>query len=343
MADEAISHSWIEVRGEGVYVKPLDAYIDPVRPVKNALITHGHADHARAGHHKVIATPQTLAIMALRYGADFASETIGLEYHQPIEIGGARLTLASAGHVLGSAQIILDYQGTRIIAAGDYKRKYDPSCAPFDVVPCDIFITEATFGLPVFRHPEPVDEIAKLMKIRQLFPERSCFIGAYALGKAQRVITLLRKTGYDEPIYIHGALAKLCDYYQSQNVDLGQLLPATTGRRGVANSDLAGKIILGPPSALGSSWAARLPDPLICFASGWMQVKARARQRGVEVPLILSDHADWDDLLMTIKEVKARQVWVTHGNEDALVLALSKQGISAKALSLIGYEDEAEE
>ena len=336
------AHKWIKVRPEGLYIAPLDAYIDPTRPVRRALITHGHADHARAGHDEVVATPQTLAIMALRYGADFTNKQTPLGYGEALTEKGVRLSMASAGHVLGSAQIIIEYDGVRLIAAGDYKRKFDPTVEPFEVVPCDIFITEATFGLPVFKQPDPRDEIEKLLTSKRLFPDRSCFIGAYALGKAQRLIKLLRLAGYNEPIYIHGALDKLCRYYEEEGVDLGTLLPATTGKRATANQDLAGQIIIGPPSALGSSWANRLADPLICFASGWMQVKARARQRGVEVPLILSDHADWDDLLRTIDEIDPQEVWITHGNEEALLHALQKQGRVARALSLIGYEAEAE-
>ena len=335
--------NWVEVRAEGVFIEPLKAYIDPVRPVERALITHGHADHARAGHGTVIATPQTLDIMALRYGAAFTKNRLPLPYGERFTDNQVTVSTASAGHVLGSAQIIIEYKGTRLVAAGDYKRSYDPTLTPFEVVPCDIFITEATFGLPVFHHPNPVDEIAKLMRMRALFPERSCFIGAYALGKAQRVMMLLRQAGYQDPIYIHGALQKLCDYYQSQDIELGELLPATAGQRGVSNPELRGKIIMGPPSALGGTWAHRLPDPIISFASGWMQVKARAKQRGVECPLIISDHADWPDLLQTIEDVNPRETWITHGNEEALLHELTKRGRVARALSLLGYESESEE
>ena len=329
---------WAYPRPEGLYIAPLDAFIDPVRPVARALITHGHADHARAGHGQVIATTQTLAIMALRYGADFCETQMALDYGQKLTIGGVEIAMASAGHVLGSAQISLTYNGKCLIAAGDYKRKFDPTVTAFEVVPCDVFITEATFGLPVFAHPDPRDEIAKLREVLRLFPQRSCFIGAYALGKAQRVISLLRQSGYEAPIYIHGALKTLCDYYISEGIDLGILLPLPEKPRGGANQELAGQIIIGPPSAIGSPWAKRLPDPIICFASGWMQVKARARQRAVEVPLIISDHADWTDILATIEDVNPAEVWVTHGNEEALLHVLGTQNRSAKALAMIGFE-----
>ena len=328
--------NWAYPKADGLYIEPLDAYIDPIKAVPRALITHGHADHARAGHGEVIATPQTLDIMALRYGADFAEKTIPLGYGQEIERGETTIKMASAGHVLGSAQICLTHANQRLIAAGDYKRTYDPTVQPFEVVPCDVFVTEATFGLPVFAHPEPVGEVEKLLSVMSLFPERSCFIGAYALGKAQRVIKLLRLAGYQAPIYIHGALRNLCDYYNTQNIDLGTLRALPEKPRGGANEELRGHIIMGPPSAIGSAWAHRLPDPIISFASGWMQVKARARQKGVEVPLILSDHADWRDILRTIDEVDPKEIWITHGNEEALLHHLTQQGKTARALSGIG-------
>lgn len=329
---------WAYPKEAGLYIAPLDAYIDPVRPVARALITHGHADHARAGHGTVYATPQTLEIMARRYGEDFAASKKPMAYGASSALDGCTVSFHSAGHVLGSAQIAIEYQGKKLIAAGDYKRKYDPTVTPFEVTACDVFITEATFGLPVFSHPDPLAEIAKLQHIRALFPLRSCFIGAYALGKAQRVIALLRQAGYEAPIYLHGALHNLCDYYQSEGVSLGPLRPLPEKTRGKVSAELAGQIVMGPPSAIGSPWAKRLPDPIICFASGWMQVKARAKQRAVEVPLILSDHADWQDILMTIDEVNPAEVWITHGNEEALLYELTRRGRLAKALKMVGFE-----
>ena len=242
--------------------------------------------------------------------------------------------------MLGSVQIILDYQGERIVYSGDYKCEPDPTCAAFRPVPCDIFITEATFGLPVFRHPPIGHEIGKLLRAQALFPERCIVVGAYALGKAQRVIRALRDHGYDRPIHIHGALANLCALYQDFGVDLGEIRPATAGERGRARDELKGEIVIAPPGAIADRWARRLPDPMIAMASGWMRVKQRAKQRGVELPLIISDHADWDDLLATVDQVSPQEVWVTHGREDALVHALRNRGVKAQALTLIGYEDE---
>ncbi len=182
--------------------------------------------------------------------------------------------------------------------------------------------------------------MARLLKSVAQFPERSHLIGAYALGKAQRVIRLIRDAGYDQPIHIHGALQKLCDYYRSQGIDLGELLPATVAPG--AKSDFAGAIVIGTPSAFADRWARRFPDPVSCFASGWMRIRQRAKQRGVELPLIISDHADWDELTDTILETGAGEVWVTHGREEALVRWCELSGIAAQALHLVGFEDEGD-
>jgi putative mRNA 3-end processing factor len=330
----------LQPRPEGLYCPPGDFYIDPVRPVARALITHGHADHARSGHTHVMATAETLDIMAIRYGADFAAHRQIAPLRGVTDISGVRVSFHPAGHVLGSAQIAVERNGLRIVASGDYKPRPDPTCAAFEPVPCDVFITEATFALPVFRHPDDHEEIARLLASLRQFPERAHLVGAYALGKAQRVIRLLRDAGYDETIYIHGALTKLCAYYETQGIALGDLQPATvdTGRKG----DCAGAVIVGPPSAFADKWARRFPDPVSCFASGWMRIRQRARQRGVELPLILSDHADWDELIETITTIAPSEVWVTHGREEALVRWCELQGIVARPLHLVGYEDEAE-
>jgi putative mRNA 3-end processing factor len=325
---------------KGLYCPPGDFYIDPVRPVERALVTHGHADHARAGHGHVMATRETLDIMAIRYGKDHAGATQEAALGEVLTINGVTVSWHPAGHVLGSAQIAVEQHGRRIVASGDYKRRADPTCAGFEVVPCDVFITEATFGLPVFRHPDDREEIARLLTSVARFPERAHLVGAYALGKAQRVIALIRQAGYGETIYIHGAMAKLCDYYESAGIALGPLAPATIDRG--AKDQFAGRIIVGPPSAFADKWARRFPDPVACFASGWMRVRQRAKQRGVELPLILSDHSDWDELTQTIRDTGASQIWVTHGREEALVRWCELHQIRAKPLNLVGYEDEAE-
>jgi len=333
---------WIETRPEGLYVRPADLFIDPHRPVPRAAVSHGHADHARPGHGAVWATAATIAIMQTRLGDAAIGNPVPLPFGQTITLGDVRLRLEPAGHVLGSAQIVLEHAGSRVVYSGDYKRAPDPTTETFTPVPCDVFITEATFGLPVFRHPPAAQEIAKLQASLETFPERCHVIGAYALGKAQRLLGELRAMGYDRPVHLHGALLPLCQLYERFGIRLGPVQAATVGEKGKPRADLVGEVVLAPPAAIADRWARRLPDPLPGMASGWMQVRGRARQRGVELPLVISDHADWDDLLATAKEVGAGEVWITHGREEALAHALEAQGIRARALSLIGFDEEGQ-
>ena len=331
----AKAKSWLEPHAQGLYVKPADLWIDPSRPVERAAVTHGHADHARSGHGAVFATPETLAIMALRYGVDVeASHNQAFGYSDGFELGGVRFSFFPAGHVLGSAQILMEYGGERIVITGDYKRRPDPTCALFEVVPCDIFITEATFGLPVFRHPPTDQEIAKLIGAVRAEPDRCVLVGAYALGKAQRVMAELRAAGWDAPIYIHGAMEKMCALYAAHGVDLGELrLVSETDK-----TDMAGQIIVAPPSALNDRWSRRLPDPVTAMASGWMRVRQRARQRMVELPLVISDHADWEELTTTISQVNPKETWITHGSEDGLLRWCELHQRQARALHLVGRD-----
>jgi len=261
-----------------------------------------------------------------------------VRYGEEIRLGDVTIKYHPAGHVLGSAQIAVTCKDTCIVASGDYKDATDPTCTPFEVVPCDVFITEATFGLPVFRHGDAADEVKKLLASVALFPERAHLVGAYSLGKAQRVIALLREAGYDAPIYLHGAMEEITHYYESRGIALGELRAV----KGVKKVDLAGTIALAPPSATSDIWTRRFPDPVTAFASGWMRVRARARQRGIELPLVISDHADWDGLTTTIEATGAGEVWVTHGQEDALVHWCKTRGLAARPLDLVGYGDEEE-
>lgn len=331
---------------KGIYCPPGDFYIDPVRPVDRAIITHGHADHARAGHRHVLATPQTLAIMAVRYGQAFATQQQSLNFDKEITMKGVRIRLLPAGHVLGSAQVSVEWQGMRMVVSGDYKRRRDPTCERFEPIACDVFISEATFALPVFRHPDDRDEIQKLLTSLRQFPDRTHMVGAYALGKAQRMIMLLREAGYDQPIYLHGSMDRLCTLYKEFGVTLGPLRSATlthddeTGQK--KKQDFTGKIIIAPPSAFSDKWSRRFTNPLSAFCSGWMQVRARSKQRGVELPLIISDHADWDELTQTVEDIQPQELWITHGRDDALMRWAELKGIKARPLRLVGYEDENE-
>ena len=335
MASSPPFESWLKPGSSGLYCAPGDFFIDPSAAVPRAVITHGHSDHARAGHGAVLATADTLAIMRLRLGE--LGQMQALPYGEPLKVKDVTITLVPAGHILGSAQIVIDYQGQRAVISGDYKRHPDPTCDPFELVPCDLFVTEATFGLPVYRHAPDHAEVQKLLASLRDFPERTHQIGVYGLGKCQRLIKLIRQAGYDRPIWLHGALRSMTDYYVSRGIELGELPNAMS-----APDKLAGEIVLSPPSALGDRWSRRFTDPLAGFASGWMRIRGRVRQRGVELPLIISDHCDWPELIQTVTETGAREVWVTHGREEALLHELSKRQITARALRLVGREDDAE-
>ena len=329
---------WLRKTPAGLYCEPGGFHIDPSAPVDRAAISHGHGDHARPGHAHVLATEATIAIMRQRYGELAGGAFQPARYGERISLGGLSLSFVPAGHVLGSAQLVIDYRGCRVVISGDYKRRPDPTCAGFEPQRCDLFVTEATFGLPVFRHPPDAHELGKLLHSVRLFPERCHLVGVYALGKCQRVIALLREAGYAEPIYLHGALMGLTELYRRFGAELGTVLPAT----GAPRDELKGKIVLAPPGALGDRWTRRLPDPVAALASGWMGVKQRAKARGVELPLVISDHADWDELTRTIDEAGAEEIWVTHGREEALVHYAASRGLSARALALTGFGEEGE-
>jgi putative mRNA 3-end processing factor len=336
---QAMPHpsTWLKVLPQGLYCEPGDVFIDPLRAVDRAVITHAHSDHARPGHRAVLANADTLALMRARLGEGRAGEVQqALAWGETITLGEVRLWLQPAGHVLGSAQVAMEYRGARAVVSGDYKRVADPTCAGFVPVPCDVFITEATFALPVFRHPPPQQEIARLLASVTLFPERTHVVGCYALGKCQRLIALLRQAGWDAPIWLHGALVPMCQVYEARGVALGDLRPATAA----AKPELVGAIVLAPPGAVADRWARRLADPVVAMASGWMRVRQRAKSRGVELPLVISDHADWDELNATLDDVGAPEVWVTHGREEALIHAAQQRGINGRALRLVGYGDE---
>ena len=328
--------TWIRTTSTGLYCEAGYFHIDPIRPVPRAVITHGHGDHARSGNEQVLATPATIAIMRQRYGDAAGGSLQPLPYGETVSAGDVTVRLVPAGHVLGSAQIVLECRGSRVVVSGDYKRRPDPTCAPFEPCNCDAFITEANFGLPVFRHPPDTQEIDKLLHSLALFPERCHLVGVYALGKCQRVLALLRRAGYEQPVYLHGALIKLTELYETLGVCLGPVLPLA----GVARDALKGRLVLAPPAATADLWSRRLPDPLVAMASGWMRVRQRAKARGVELPLVISVHADWDVLTATLDEVAAEEIWVTHGREEALVHYATKKGHRARALALSGFEED---
>ena len=330
------SSSWLYATPRGLYCEPGDFYVDPAVAVTRAVITHGHGDHARPGHRAALATPETLAIMRARFEDMPNTAQQPLATGEIIRLGEVDVRLAPAGHILGSAQAVLTFKGQRIVVSGDFKRRPDPTCPPFEPVPCDVFITEATFALPVFHHPSDSGEIGKLLRSVATFPERTHLVGVYALGKCQRVIMLLRAASYDRRIWLHGALLSLCKLYQDHGIDLGDVAPVSDA----ILETFKGAIVLCPPSAMADRWSRRFADPVAALCSGWMGVRARARQRGAELPLVISDHADWPELTQTLKDVGAPKVWVTHGREEALVHYARSIGIDAEALHLAGREEE---
>ncbi len=325
--------TWLKSLPQGLFCAPGGFFIDPTRAVDRAVITHGHADHARPGHRAVLASAETLAIMRARMGKSAGAERQALGWGETLTIGDVRVSLRPAGHVLGSAQVVMAYRGARAVVSGDYKRAPDPTCAAFEPVPCDVFVTEATFGLPVYTHPPASAEIARLLDSVALFPHRPHVVAAYSLGKCQRLIALLRQAGWDRPIWLHPSLLPMCALYEAFDVALGDLRPVT--RAGPA--DLQGGIVLASPGSAAGPW---LDNAVLVQASGWMRVRKRARAMGVELPLVISDHADWNELNATIDDVGAPEVWVTHGREDALIHSMACRGIRGRALRLVGYGDE---
>ena len=243
--------------------------------------------------------------------------------------------IALLASLLDDKILLVDKSGRHLIT-GDFKISSDASCANFEMVECETLVTEATFGLPVFQHPKPELEIKKLLDYMRSDKERTFLLGAYSLGKSQRIIKLLRAVGYTDRIFLHGSQVKICEYYEAQGLNLGDL-DNTAHKLG---TDLKGSIVIAPPSALRDRWARKFINPLICHASGWMTVKQRARQSLVELPLVISDHADWNELTQTVLDTKASLVWVTHGREDALVHWCRSNTLIAEPLYLKGREEE---
>ena len=281
------------------------------------MITHGHSDHARPGHGAVLATQETLDMMRLRYGENFAGSTQAIAYGEEAQARRRQRHVPSGRPCAGLGAD--RGRPARIPASSPpatTRTRADPTCAPFELVPCDVFITEATFGLPVFRHGDAADEIAKLLRSVALFPERAHLVGAYSLGKAQRVIALIARPATTSRSICMARWRRSRTITRAAASTLGELRPAQRRRRR-PNSPAPSRC--ARRRRLQDVWTRRFPDPVPAFASGWMRVRARARQRGVELPLVISDHADWDGLTATIAATGAGEIWVTHGQEDALV------------------------
>jgi len=316
----------IVLRPEGLYCPAGDFHIDPWRPVSRAVITHGHGDHARVGMGQYHCTTQTLPILRWRLGEQsYAAH----EYGEPFELGRARVSLHPAGHVLGSAQVRVEADGQTWVASGDYKRQPDPTCAPFEVVPCDVFITEATFGLPVYRWPHTPEVAREIVAWRKDCAVRgeTAILFCYALGKAQRVLAEMLPFD-DQPALLHGAIAAGVEVYRQAGIPMLDTRLVMDEAKG---ADFAGQLVIAPPSAAGSPWIRRFRRAQLGFASGWMRIRGNRRRRNYDRGFVISDHADWPDLFRTVRETGARRVIATHGNTDAIIRALREQGIAAEA------------
>ncbi|MAA75279.1 MAG: DNA ligase-associated DEXH box helicase [Salinisphaeraceae bacterium] len=319
----------IELTDNGLYCPAGDFHVDPWRPVERAVLTHGHADHARPGSRRYLAAESGLGILRSRLGRQ--ADIQGLAYGEAIRMAAARVSLHPAGHVLGSAQVRIETDDGVLVASGDYKRDEDPSCEPFEVVPCDTFITEATFALPVYRWPDGAAVARDILSWWQANAAagRSSLLFCYALGKAQRLLAELARLT-DETVYMHGALVPLVQVYRDAGI---RMLPTEPVSQQGRKADFAGRLILAPPSAAGTPWMRRFGKHSTGFASGWMRIRGNRRRRGYDRGFVLSDHADWPALVRTIEQTGARRVLVTHGRSDVLVRHLRQTlGVSAEAL-----------
>lgn len=310
----------------GIYCAAGDFYIDPWRPVDRALITHGHADHARSGHQRYLATNAALPVMRHRLGEITAQ---GVPYGDVVTIGDAQVSFHPAGHVPGSAQIRVEVAGEIWVASGDYKTEADGLSEPFEPQSCHHFITESTFGLPVFRW-QPQAQIAR--EINDWWAAcaaagKTAFLGAYALGKAQRLLTMLNAD--IGPILTHGAVEATNKVLRAQGIDLPDTVHATAE---IDPKAYPGALVLAPPSALGSAWARKFGTQENAFASGWMQLRGVRRRRAGDRGFVISDHADWQGLLDTIKETGAENIYVTHGYTDIFTRYLMENGWNARVV-----------
>ena len=322
----------LQPRAEGLYCPAGDFFIDPLEPVARAVVTHAHGDHARQGNARYYVASAGLGLMRERLGEPALIEAF--DYGAPFDLGEVRVSLHPSGHMLGAAQVRMEHAGRVVVVSGDYKREADPTCAPFQPVPCDTFVSESTFALPVYRWPPMTQVIDELLAWWEDCARRkvTAVLFCYALGKAQRLLAELA-TRIDRVVYLHGALLRLTGLYREAGV---ALLPTQALDENARGAALAGELVLAPPSAAGSPWMRRFPNASTGFASGWMQIRGNRRRRGYERGFVVSDHADWNGLLQSVADSGARRVYVTHGEGHALVRFLQEQGVDALPLSALG-------
>jgi len=332
----------IIARPEGLYCPPGDFFIDPWRPVERAVITHAHSDHARPGHGHYLAHELGSGVLRRRLGADIALQAV--RYGEVVEHRGVRLSLHPAGHVLGSAQLRVEHGGQIWVASGDYKLEPDPTCAPFEPVRCDVFITESTFGLPIYRWPPAEQLFAEIAAWWRHNAEagRTSIVYAYAFGKSQRLLAGLHTLVGESigPFVCHGAVEALNEAYRAAGVALPPTLRADDPALDAATRGRA--LVVAPPSAAGTPWLRRFGNYSDAMASGWMQLRGRRRNRGVDRGFVMSDHADWPGLQRAIAATGAGRVFVTHGSVPVMVRWLREErGLDAQAFATeYGHEDE---
>jgi putative mRNA 3-end processing factor len=328
----------IEPADAGLYCAPGGFHIDPWKPVARAVITHAHGDHLRPGSRAYLCHADALPLVRHRLGGD--ARVMPIADGESVLLDGVRVSMHPAGHILGAAQVRIEHRGEVWVASGDYKRQPDPTCRPFEPQRCHTFITEATFGQPVFRWDAPAVTIAEmeawLLEMRDA--GRPAVIFCYALGKAQRVLAELYASGLERPVFVHGSLIPLIEVYRRAGVVMPPVHRATDAARGTS---FGGEVIVAPLSARGSTWMRRFTDHSDAFASGWMRIRGAWRRRGYDRGFALSDHADWDDVLHTVRETGAERVFVTHGYTDVLTRWLVGSGFDAHAWRT-QYEGEPE-
>ncbi|MGF1474286.1 MAG: ligase-associated DNA damage response exonuclease [Geminicoccaceae bacterium] len=320
----------------GLYCPAGDFYIDPWAPVGRALITHGHSDHARVGHHTYVATRASEPILRHRLGE---IDVTPVRFGDTMNIGDALVSFHPAGHVLGSAQIRVEVDGKVWVVTGDYKREDDESCEAFELVPCDTLVTEATFALPIYRWDPGERVVAEILSWWRdnRAQGTTSILFCYALGKAQRLLAEL-EPHVDGPVFLHGAMAAMVDIYRQSN---RRLAPTALVADQPKSEKFKGELVIAPPSAMGTTWMRRFTNPSTAFVSGWMRVRGQRRRRGYDRGFVLSDHVDWPDLLRTIEETGASRVLPTHGYTDILARYLVERGLDAVPLET-AFEGESE-
>lgn len=318
----------LQLTSRGLYCPLGNFYIDPWESVETALITHAHGDHARWGMGHYISVPESEQILRKRLGEIHLTTH---PYGEKFKLGDVEVSFHPAGHILGSSQIRIEYQNEVWVFTGDFKRDADPTCPPFEVVPCDVFISEATFSLPVYRWPEFKNEVKEIYEWWQQNKAEgfNSVLCCYALGKAQRLIAGLRELT-NEPLWVHGTIDEMNQCYERTGVSWEHVRKVPLE----VKEKFTGAMVLCPPSAVGSSWIKRFTPERIAFASGWMRLRGNRRRKGYERGFVISDHADWPALLKTVEETGCKRVLFTHGHTEAIVRYLREAGMKAHDLKL---------